>query len=134
MTRFILLLAVFSASCAYETPGRITVKKNSNENKKIVVFDSREYALTREPNYEVEQDFQNAVSSAFEKAFPDGDSDARRSFSYAITPKGAVYPFSKVEVGCLVREDLRGKYAREICSRFYDYLDKSYSDIKEELK
>ena len=122
------------AACAAERPGHIVVNKNSNQNKKIVVHDSREYRLSRDPDYAVERDFQALVSEAFSRAFIDETFDARKSFSYTINPKGAVYPFSKANVNCLVREDLRGKYANEICGRFYEYIDRGYSRMKEELQ
>jgi len=128
------IILLFLVSCSSFNSEKNTISgRNSNENKKIVTFKSKEYFLSKTSNYAIEQDFQKIVEDSFSSVFTKLDFDIKKSFSYIINPKGGIYPFSRVEVRCLVREDLSSKKANEICSSFFEFIDKKYDILKKEL-
>jgi hypothetical protein len=44
-------------------------------------------------------------------------------FSYTVKPAGAIYPFSKVEIGCRVRGRYAAGQGKAACSEFFSVLD-----------
>lgn len=133
---FLLGLAVsfsFSGCQSLNQNKSLIIGSNSNKGKKTLIYKSKEYFLTKTPNYFIEQDFNKIVEDSFLSVYNNMDFEIKKSFSYLINPKGASYPFSRVEVNCLVREDLSSTTANELCKLFFDRIDRKYKNLKKEI-
>lgn len=84
--------------------------------------DTRTYVLGREPDQDREQAFQDLLSKAHGDALKNSGLAPDVGFSYSLSPKGTVYPFSEVEVACLVQKQdySRGK---ALCRQFFRAVD-----------
>jgi len=80
---------------------------------------ARTYSLGKVPDQDRERAFQDLLAAAQARAAR-GDSAA--GFSYSLAPKGAVYPFSEVEVVCLVQRSDSGS-GDDLCSDFFKAVD-----------
>lgn len=129
------LILIFLGCQSFEPNNKkpLIIGKNSNKDKRTIIYKSKEYFLSKTPNYNLEQDFQKIVEDSYLSVFEKLNFDVKKSFSYLINPKGAFYPFSRVEVSCLVREDLNETKAYEICGEFFKNIDKKYEILKKEI-
>ena len=94
-----------------------------------VTFQSRVYALSKTPDPDFEMTFPDlaARSQASVSRMVDVPPDA--GFGYTLAPKGAVYPFSEVEVACVIREKYAARYGKDICSAFLTDLAKRVAEM-----
>ena len=52
-----------------------------------------------------------------------GDRPMETGFTYSLAPRGAVYPFSEIEVSCIIQEKYARRSGPEICGDFFRELD-----------
>lgn len=90
-----------------------------------VAFQKKIFKLSKTPNPALEAALEGLLSASYQAAAKNhsGDSPMKIGFTYSLAPRGAVYPFSEIEVSCLIQE----KYARssgpELCGDFFRELD-----------
>jgi hypothetical protein len=89
-----------------------------------VVFEKRVFKLSKTPNPEIEAGLQDALDGAFSSAVRShsGEKPMEIGFTYTVSPKGAIYPFSEVEVACLMQEKYRSKGVK-LCRDFFAAMD-----------
>lgn len=106
------------------TPGQ------APKRQQTMVHTSRTYVLGRTPDQGREQAFQELLDLAYNGAVKNhsGDNPMEIGFSYSLTPKGAVYPFSEVEVACLMKRADSG-YGKALCADFFGAIDSKFGDI-----
>ena len=114
----VALLAL--GACAAPKPGAPAPAR-----ERAVVFQTRNYPLSKIPDPELEIALPDLLAQSYDSALKKAaDAPTDAGFSYTLSPKGAVYPFSEVEVSCVIREKYASRYGAEICAAFYSALDK----------
>ncbi len=85
------------------------------------------FKLLKTPDPELELALEGILAGAYEavlKSHSEFFGKGAGVFTYSVSPKGASYPFSEIEVSCLVQE----RYARgrgpELCGEFFDQLSR----------
>ncbi len=94
-----------------------------------VVVSSKKYSLGRALNPKKEQAFQDRVMISADSARKKITGSAGIpdiGFNYTITPKGVVYPFSEVEIECVVQSRYAGRYGADLCSAMFDMIDAKF--------
>jgi len=124
----IVLCAVISG-CAGPAPKNTAAASPSRQQ--AVVHETRTYALGKSPDQGREQAFQELLDAAQEQAANDhtGDKPMEIGFSYSLTPKGAVYAFSEVEVSCLIQAPYAARHGKELCADFFNVIDSRIKKI-----
>lgn len=92
-----------------------------------VTVETRTYLLGRIPDQEMERAFHNYVMASAKlarKRVLRGKTGI--GFNYTLTPKGAVYPFSDVEVACIVQSRYVRRYGRSLCSEMFMRIDRKF--------
>ena len=97
--------------------------------ERAVVFQTRVYALSKTPDSDLEIALPDIVAESYYYASKKAGAPADAGFSYTLAPKGAVYPFSEMEVSCVVREKYASRYGTELCSAFFGHLDRQIKTI-----
>ena len=99
--------------------------------QQAVAHQTRTYALGKVPDQDREQAFQNLLDSAQAQAAKkySGDKPMEIGFSYSLTPKGAVYAFSEVEISCLVQASYAAGSGAELCDEFFRVIDSRIKKI-----
>ena len=132
----LLLPACFAAAffCACAAPGQHDegqVKPASPGA--AVVFGKQVFKLSKTPDTDLEAALADLLSDSYQAAVKNhyGDKPMELGFTYSMAPKGAIYPFSEIEVSCIMQD----KYARVkgpgLCGDFFAELDQH---IKRALK
>ncbi|MBU2574333.1 MAG: hypothetical protein KKH28_09690 [Elusimicrobia bacterium] len=99
--------------------------------QQAVVNETRIYVLGKVPDQDREQAFQRLLDSAQAQAAKKhaGDKPMEIGFSYSLTPKGAVYAFSEVEVSCLIQAYYAAGHGNELCADFFRIIDSRIKKI-----
>ena len=100
----------------------------SSPRQRAVVHSSRNYALGKVPDQEREQAFQDLLEAARADAVKKHGDALEIGFSYSLSPKGAVYPFSEVEVSCLMQK-ADASQGEKLCSDFFSAVDAGLKKI-----
>lgn len=102
------------------------------EPNAAVTVESKVYSLGRIPDSEAEQAFHDFVAASADSARKDvlGDARADVGFNYTLTPRGPVYPFSEIEVACVVKAKNVRRYGRSLCSGMFDLIDSRFAPLK----
>ena len=114
---------VFGA-CSASRPG-----DPAPARERAMVFQTRRYALSKIPDSGLEAALPELVSQSHDYAFKNADAPADAGFSYTLAPKGAIYPFSEMEVSCIIREKYASRYGAGLCSAFFSSLGVKIKDI-----
>ena len=95
---YTVILLMFLISCTSSTNKKtIIIKESKNLSQEQAFSIERVYNLSKEPDYETEENFKKTVEEAYSKTFDEYNT----GFTYSITPEGTIYPFSKVNVKCM---------------------------------
>ncbi|MBI4801019.1 MAG: hypothetical protein HY796_00680 [Elusimicrobia bacterium] len=99
--------------------------------RQAVINETRRYALGKVPDQDRERAFQELLDSAQAQAAKKhaGDKPMEIGFSYSLTPKGAVYSFSEVEVSCLIQASYAAGPGNELCADFFRVIDSRLKKI-----
>ena len=88
-----------------------------------VVFSKRTFKLVKTPDPDLEAALEGVLSSGYEAAVKNtGTASENTGFTYSMTPKGAAYPLSEIEVSCIMREKYAGSRGEELCGEFFREL------------
>jgi hypothetical protein len=86
-----------------------------------VVFQKKVFKLAKTPDPELEASLEGLLSASYDVAVKNhsGDKPMEIGFTYSVSPRGAVYPFSEVEVSCIMQERYARRYGPELCRDFF---------------
>ena len=120
-SRALLFCVALACVCSWGCYGRRD-QSPVVPSQQAISQSARTYALGREPDQEREQAFQNLLAAAYAAALDMRGAPPETGLSYSLSPKGAVYSFSEVEVACLVQkaDSSRGK---ALCREFFKAVD-----------
>lgn len=124
---FLIALCAVLAGCA--APAAQAPKADAPSappsRQQAVAQRTKTYALGKTPDQDREQAFQDMLDSALLQAAKQhaGDKPMELGFSYSMTPRGAVYAFSEVEVSCLVQATHASGAGKELCTEFFRIVD-----------
>jgi hypothetical protein len=97
------------------------------------VFEKRTFKLVKTPDPDLEAALEGVLSSAYDVAVK---AHAETSFSdigftYSLAPKGAVYPFSEIEVSCIMQSKYAARRGPSLCGAFYGALEGKLKKVLE---
>jgi len=74
---------------------------------------------------DLEAALERALSSSYAAAVKNhsGDRPMEIGFTYSMAPKGATYPFSEIEVSCILQDKHAAVKGPGICGDFFTELD-----------
>jgi len=98
-----------------------------------VMFEKQSFQLSKTPNQTVEDGFQPALDEAYNEALRNYGGAADAGFTYSMRPSGAVYPFSEVEVSCIVQKKYETD-GKKLCGDFFAALHQSLDKLLESAK
>ncbi len=116
------LAAALLCACAAPGPGPATPARPAGA---AVVFERRTFKLSKTPDSDLEAALGDVLSAGYNAAVKrrSGDKPLETGFTYSMAPKGATYPFSEIEISCIMQE----KYARAkgpgLCGDLFLELD-----------
>lgn len=89
------------------------------------VVENRTFRLSKTPDPQLEMDLPDMLSASYSAAAAEysGGEPMKVGFTYSLSPKGAIYPFSEVEVSCIVQHKYAGKKGPELCADFFSRLE-----------
>ena len=126
MSRAKLLLpaccfAALLCACAGVTP--YGQEKPSGPGS-AVIFEKQTFKLSKTPDQALEQALEPALTESYQSAVKKhyGEKPMEIGFTYSMTPRGAAYPFSEIEVSCIIQGKYFQKGAR-LCGEFFKELD-----------
>ena len=115
-----LLLTAACLLCSCAGPGRSGA---GGDGSTAVVFRKQTFKLVKTPDPELEAALEGVLSSSYEAAVKStGDAYENTGFTYSMTPKGAAYPLSEIEVSCIMREKYAKSSGQELCGEFFREL------------
>jgi len=120
-----LLLSV-SLACACAAPGPIGQQQEQPSGPgAAIAFEKRMFKLVKTPDPDLEAALEGLLSASYDTAVKNhaGDKPMEIGFTYSLAPKGAVYPFSEIEVSCIMQEKYARRSGPEICGDFFRELD-----------
>jgi hypothetical protein len=136
MRRLLLPAALgLLAACAAPRPLPEQLPASPQGPSAAHVFGARQFKLLRVPNPDLEAALDGALMAAYDEAVRNnsGDRPFEIGFTYSLAPKGASYPFSEVEVSCIMQE----RYFRrggKLCGDFFSALDAQFKDLVEKYR
>lgn len=107
-------------------------KTDGHEKSEAIVFEKQSFFLSKTPDVELEEKFQSVLDSSFTTAVYNhsGDNPMAIGFTYSMRLTGAIYPFSEVEVSCIIQRNYSDLGA-ELCGDFFKSLQTGLKDLKE---
>lgn len=86
-----------------------------------VVFQKKVFKLVKTPDPDLEASLEGLLSAGYDVAVKNhsGDKPMEIGFTYSVSPRGAVYPFSEIEVSCIMQEKFASRYGPELCRDFF---------------
>jgi hypothetical protein len=112
------LAAALLAACGAPRPAGRTPAQASSA---AVVFQKKVFKLAKTPDPELEASLEGLLSAGYDLAVKNhsGDKPMEIGFTYSVSPRGAVYPFSEIEVSCIMQEKYSRRYGPELCRDFF---------------
>jgi len=119
----LLLSASFFCACSASIPAGKQQDKPFGPSAAIV-FEKRTFKLVKTPDPDLEAALEGILSASYDTAVKNhaGDKPMEIGFTYSLAPKGAVYPFSEIEVSCIMQERYAGRSGPKICGDFFEEL------------
>lgn len=120
------VLAALAAGCAAPRPEAAARREAPAAKGAAIVFEKRSFKLVKTPDPELEAALEPMLTASFDAAVKDhsGDDPMEIGFAYSLAPKGAVYPFSEIEVSCIMQERYARRRGPELCGFFFADLAK----------
>lgn len=121
---FCFLLPLFAAAlCSCSAPRPEQSRKQPGPGAAIV-FGKKTFKLVKTPDPELEAALEGMLSASYDIAVKNhaGEKPMDMGFTYSLAPKGAVYPFSEIEVSCIIQEKYARRGGAEICGDFFGKL------------
>jgi len=118
----LFLCLSFVSGCAAPGPaGRQQLQSQPSGPGVAIVFEKRTFKLVKTPDPDLEAALEGILSASYDTAVRNhaGDKPMEIGFTYSLAPKGAVYPFSEIEVSCIMQEKYAGRSGPKICGDFF---------------
>lgn len=121
----LLFFAAFLGACAAPGPAGQSRQDQPSGPGAAIVFEKRTFKLVKTPDPDLEAALEGLLSASYGVAVRNhvGDKPMEIGFTYSLAPKGAVYPFSEIEVSCIMQEKYARRSGPEICGDFFTELD-----------
>ncbi len=88
------------------------------------VMEKRVFRLSKTPDPDLEMALEGILSASHDDAMAGFPASARDiGFTYSLAPRGAIYPFSEIEVSCIVQRRYADRRGPELCAAFFGALD-----------
>lgn len=116
-TRLFLSGACVALLCACGGGGLRPAKDGA-----AVAMQRQSFKLLKTPDPEFEAELEGILSSSYETVTK-AHSDGTGFFAYSLSPKGAAYPLSEIEVSCLVQEGGPRSAGKKLCTEFFSELE-----------
>jgi hypothetical protein len=122
----LLAALALAAGCAVPQPEEAARPQAPAPKSAAIVFEKRTFKLVKTPDPELEAALEPMLTDSFDAAVKNhsGDNPLEIGFAYSLAPKGAVYPFSEIEVSCIMQEKYARRRGPELCGFFFSDLDK----------
>jgi hypothetical protein len=123
---FISVPAALLCACSApqpDAPGQLQGQFSGSST--ATVFEKRTFKLVKTPDPDLEAALEGLLSSGYDAAVSKhaGDNPMDIGFTYSLAPKGAVYPFSEIEVSCILQERYAARSGVKLCGDFFSELD-----------
>lgn len=121
----LLLPALFLAACAAPGPAGQQRPEEPAGPGAAITFEKRLFKLSKTPDPDLEAALEGFLSASYDAAVRNhaGDKPLEIGFTYSLAPRGAVYPFSEIEVSCILQEKYARRSGPELCGGFFRELD-----------
>ncbi|OGR79160.1 MAG: hypothetical protein A2X32_11620 [Elusimicrobia bacterium GWC2_64_44] len=119
------LAAGLLAACSGARPGGDGKREPPAGPGAATVFEKRTFKLVRTPDPDLEAALEPLLTAAYDAAVKRHAeaSFSEIGFTYSLAPKGAVYPFSEIEVSCIMQDKYAVRRGPELCGAFYEDLE-----------
>lgn len=125
----LLILTACLNSARDDMPVSVTADQTVvvSTSTRAKVFERQEFRLSKKPDSAIQDGFQKILDTAYMKTVEAnaGDNPREIGFIYSLRPTGAIYPFSEVEVSCIIQERHQDK-GGEFCGKFFSVLHEEY--------
>jgi hypothetical protein len=120
----LLPAAAFFCACAAPQSVRPLLQDASAGPGAAIAFEKRTFKLAKTPDPDLEAALEGLLSASYDTAVRKhaGDKPMEIGFTYALAPRGAVYPFSEIEVSCIMQEKYARRSGPQICGDFFREL------------
>jgi len=100
-------------------------KPGSSYPNSAINFEKRTFKLVKKPDPALEASLEGILSASYNTAIKNymGSGPMNIGFTYSLAPRGAVYPFSEIEVSCIMQETYALSSGPKICGDFFRELD-----------
>lgn len=121
--------APVALKAGYSTPSQVlskTIEKSvSAYSASAINFEKRTFKLVKKPDPVLVAALEGMLSTSYNTAVKNyaGDRPMEIGFTYSLAPTGAVYPFSEIEVSCIMQETYASRNGPKICGDFFRALD-----------
>lgn len=90
------------------------------------VFEKRTFKLVKTPDPDLELQLESLLSASYDAAVVrhSGTNPMEIGFTYSLSPRGAVYPFSEIEVSCIMQDKFARRHGPGLCADFFAELDR----------
>lgn len=121
MKRAAALALAAAALCACAGPRPGARPAAPQPKSPAVVFQKQTFKLLKTFDPDMEASLDGILSGGYDAAVKNhaGDKPMDIGFTYSMTPKGAVYPLSEIEVSCIMQERYAHKLGPELCSDLF---------------
>ena len=111
--------AALLSACGGARPGAKPVPPDQ-----AAVYQKRVFKLVKIPDPDLEASLEGMLSASYDEAIKAhaGDRPLDIGFSYSLAPHGAAYPFSEIEVSCLIQARYSRSRGPELCGEFFRRL------------
>jgi hypothetical protein len=99
-------------------------KAGFSDSASAVDFEKRTFKMMSKPDPAMEESLAGMLSDSYDAAVRHyaGDRPMEIGFTYSLAPRGAVYPFSEIEVSCIMQSTYARCSGPEICGDFFREL------------
>jgi len=119
------LAAGLLAACSGGRPAGVDGQALPSGPGAATVFEKRTFKLVKTPDPDLEAALEPLLTAAYDAAVKRHAeaSFSEIGFTYSLAPKGAVYPFSEIEVSCIMQAKYAARRGPELCGAFFGDLD-----------
>jgi hypothetical protein len=90
------------------------------------VFSQRTFKLVKTSDPGLELALEGLLGASYDAAVRahSGTDPIKVGFTYSLAPKGAVYPFSEIEVSCIMQDKYARRHGPGLCADFFAELER----------
>lgn len=121
----LLAAAVFFCACAAPREAVMTPPQKPAGPGAASVFEKRTLKLVKTPDPDLELQLESLLSASYDAAVVrhSGANPMEIGFTYSLSPRGAVYPFSEIEVSCIMQDKFARRHGPGLCADFFSELE-----------